>query len=902
MTTPIVCVRGDAPSEGIGAEVRSRLARDAVVVATSAERLEETLESGRCGAVILDADARSFDWREAARSIRSRFPHVATVIFARDGRNEHASEAFREDVDGFATPATLASLAATLAAARKRAVARSEGEHVRAAADFAADYAYSIAIDSAGRAVPDWISSGYERIAGCPPRDGGVGLGFDGIVHPDDAAIAVRREANLRAGRTSVEEFRVVARSGEVRRVRDRALAVIDARSGRVVRVAGGAHDVTDFHRANEERAALRARLEAILEQMPAGVVIAESPSGRTIEFNKLAEEIIGAPVPKDAGGFAAGIPLARSIRTGEPVREKEIEIPRSDGSLGVLRFSATPVRRGDGKIVETVATFSDVTDASQVEQSLHESESRFRTMFQSAAVGIVLTDLRGSVIESNPEFKRILGISSERLAGMRFPEFVGLADFQRAERLHEKLLDGSLPSLRFEAAYAWDGAPAVRAAVTSSFVRGDGTKPTHAIAFVADVSEQRAAEAAHLKAAGQIRRLADALPVLISYVRADGRYDFVNRTYEKWFGIPLEEIRDRRVTELLPPEIHDVLLPYILRALAGERVTFEPSFRDRKGRLRHLEVTYLPDAEPDGRIRGYFALASDVTERRKAERVRRRLTARLAKERSIFHKVLQQMPAGLVVARAPSGRLVLRNNRVMEMVRHAYRPTESVSEYGQWSGFHADGRKIEPEEWPLARAIRTGEEVRGETIHYLRGDGTKAILSVDASPVRDRKRSIVAGVATVIDVTAEREREAAMQAFARELERRNVELKTLLDVIPIGIAIAEDPECQRIRLNWYVLSLLGIPERSNYSCSAPPDERPPWRFFRGERELAPEELPLQRAAATRREILGHVMDFEFAPGRRVRIMTNASPLLDESGAVRGSVAAFLPIDDPEPI
>ena len=83
-------------------------------------------------------------------------------------------------------------------------------------------------------------------------------------------------------------------------------------------------------------------------------------------------------------------------------------------------------------------------------------------------------------------------------------------------------------------------------------------------------------------------------------------------------------------------------------------------------------------------------------------------------------------MPVGVILAEAPSGRLVLGNRRAEEIWRH---PFIASSETG---GVPRDTRAstptaepYQPDEWPLARSLATGEEVHGEEIDFLRGDDT---------------------------------------------------------------------------------------------------------------------------------------------------------------------------------
>ena len=146
-------------------------------------------------------------------------------------------------------------------------------------------------------------------------------------------------------------------------------------------------------------------------------------------------------------------------------------------------------------------------------------------------------------------------------------------------------------------------------------------------------------------------------------------------------------------------------------------------------------------------------------------------LAEQLAGQPALFQAVLQQMPGAVVIAEAPSGRLVLANDQVERFLRYPFRPSATIEEYTDYTGFHPDGRQLRPEEWPLARAIAAGEVVTDEEIRMLRGDGTIGIGLFSAAPVRDRDGRIVAGVVAWSDVTERKRAEEALYETRARLE-----------------------------------------------------------------------------------------------------------------------------------
>jgi PAS domain S-box-containing protein len=113
---------------------------------------------------------------------------------------------------------------------------------------------------------------------------------------------------------------------------------------------------------------------------------------------------------------------------------------------------------------------------------------------------------------------------------------------------------------------------------------------------------------------------IVDAVPALIAYVDREQRYGFVNRAYEAWFGCARAAILGRSLREFLGDTRYLEIRPYVERALAGESVTFESGVMHRDGTPRFVRVVYVPDTAPDGVVRGYVSLVSDITDIRVTE------------------------------------------------------------------------------------------------------------------------------------------------------------------------------------------------------------------------------------------------------------------------------------------
>jgi PAS domain S-box-containing protein len=122
-----------------------------------------------------------------------------------------------------------------------------------------------------------------------------------------------------------------------------------------------------------------------------------------------------------------------------------------------------------------------------------------------------------------------------------------------------------------------------------------------------------------------QLRLVTDAAPTFISYVGADGRYRFANRSYAAALGRTPESLVGQRVREVLGAERYPDVERHLAAALGGRRTAFDVT-EPAPGGTRHLHAIFIPDLGPGGAVRGVVAVVDDVTERARADEERVRL------------------------------------------------------------------------------------------------------------------------------------------------------------------------------------------------------------------------------------------------------------------------------------
>lgn len=133
---------------------------------------------------------------------------------------------------------------------------------------------------------------------------------------------------------------------------------------------------------------------------------------------------------------------------------------------------------------------------------------------------------------------------------------------------------------------------------------------------------------------------------------------------------------------------------------------------------------------------------------------------------------VIDALPVGVLIAEAPSGR-ILDGNAALEAIRRGpiiY--SDAVGDYQHWTAVHENGEPVQREEYPLARAL-AGEERPVLECRHQRADGTWGWIKITGTPMRDAHGRIIAAIIAVTDIDEIKSAEEHRRFMNMELHHR---------------------------------------------------------------------------------------------------------------------------------
>ncbi len=262
----------------------------------------------------------------------------------------------------------------------------------------------------------------------------------------------------------------------------------------------------------------------------------------------------------------------------------------------------------------------------------------------------------------------------------------------------------------------------------------------------VVDITRRKQTQEALAESEDHYRNTVELNPQIPWTADANGNILDFSQKWVTLTGLSKEESLGTGWLRLLhPDDLRQTLRAWNEAVLTGKPIDTQYRILRSDGVWRWMRSRAAPRRTESGEIMRWYGSVEDIDDQKKAEEALRRSQSRL---QAVFHAV----PIGLVIAEAPDGRIVMSNPRADAILRTSQPPAATIDEYRRSGSLHPDGTLIQPEEYPLARAILHGETTAPEDILYRRADGTQAWISATAAPILGQGGQITGGVLAILE------------------------------------------------------------------------------------------------------------------------------------------------------
>ncbi len=268
------------------------------------------------------------------------------------------------------------------------------------------------------------------------------------------------------------------------------------------VRTVPAAH----LARARETLQALQATLPVLLDTAPDSIVVVNSDghivlANARVEnmFGYSQEELLGQPIeillperfrkihPQHHEGYFAA-PHIRPMGTGLDLVGR-----RKDGSEFPVDVTLGPLKTEEGLLV--ISVIRDITERKHAEETLRESEEKYRTIIQTIEDGYYEVDIAGNFTFHNDSLCRILGYSPSELMGMNYQQYADAETSKQVYQAFNKVFRTGQPRQEFN----W---PIIRKDGTKRYIdtsihlmRNATGKPVGFRGILRDITERKRAE-----------------------------------------------------------------------------------------------------------------------------------------------------------------------------------------------------------------------------------------------------------------------------------------------------------------------------------------------------------------------------------------------------------------------
>jgi PAS domain S-box-containing protein len=533
---------------------------------------------------------------------------------------------------------------------------------------------------------------------------------------------------------------------------------------GRIIAQVATHRDITERKVAEEVVRESEERYRTLLENLPQKISYKDKRSvyvscnqNYALDLKIKPEEIVGKTdydfYPKElADKYRAD--ERRLMESGETEETEERYI--QDEKELFVHTVKTPVRDEGGNVVGILGVFWDVTERRGAEQALRESEQRFRSIFDQATDGILLTDPENKKFYTgNRMICEMLGYGLEEIRNLRLMDIHPAQDLPQVLEQFEKQTRGEIKLATDIPVKRRDGT-VFYADINSARIVLEGK--TYLVGLFRDVTERKQAEKALQESEEKYRDLFENASDLIQSVNPQGRFLYVNRAWRETLGYDEEEVAGLNLFDIIHPDSQAHCMEVFQRVLSGETVDgIEAIFVAKDGRQIAVEgganCKFLAGVPIS--TRGIFR---DITERKRAEEALRESEKR-------YRTLVETAQEGINIV-SPEEDIIFSNKAFASML--GYEPWELEGKNLQELVTEEQYKTFQVESQKRMKGIVSRYEIE---MRHRDGSYRSALLS--ATPLYDSQGNHQGTLGMLVDIT---ERKKAGEALRQaEAERRRM-------------------------------------------------------------------------------------------------------------------------------
>jgi len=365
-------------------------------------------------------------------------------------------------------------------------------------------------------------------------------------------------------------------------------------KNGKIYATLGIARNITDLKRARNRLERSEEKYRFLYETTPYSIILLNS-EGIVVDCNPTTElmfgyikdELVGRHFKNISAIHQKYIPTLIELFPkhieGDVIDPIDIQIYHKNGKLMWVNTQASIINLSGNLFVQV--TFHDITDKKVISQKLEESRNLYRTLVKTSPDAIIVTDLKGKIIEVSENIIKLSGGNSiEDVIGINAFDLISPHDIPKAMEDHQKALKGNIPIKSEFTVNRLDGIQFIGELNTSLINDKDG-KPKAFIGIMRDITEQKNAEKLLKESEEQYRDLYQNALICLWTVRIqDAKIIRANNVFTELTGIKsLEELIDKYyVSDFFETDvIRDI---YNKLKTSGEISGVETPFKDVMG------------------------------------------------------------------------------------------------------------------------------------------------------------------------------------------------------------------------------------------------------------------------------------------------------------------------------